>query len=155
MSTEADMILDGKIVPRRFVLKPALTGEDVVEPAADTAIPWAQWQARAAAGADLTGLGVILEGDTDIRELQTHLDLLPFVALHVPKFTDGRCYSHARRLRALWGYKGTLLVFGDVLRDQLAYMARVGINAFYMRADQNLQGSLEAFSLYTDYYQYD
>ena len=75
---------------------------------------------------------------------------LSFVAIHFPKFADGRGYSHAKRVRAIWGYEGVIVAFGDVLRDQLFYMHQCGINAFYMREDQNLQASLAAFNLYSN-----
>ena len=52
------------------------------------------------------------------------------------------------------GYDGTILAFGDVLRDQLLYMSRCGINGFYLRSDQDPQTCLAAFDLYTTHYQY-
>ena len=67
---------------------------------------------------------------------------------------DGRAYSHARRLRAHWGYQGTLLAFGDVQRDQASNMARCGVNAFYMRPDQDLAATLGAFERFSAFYQY-
>ncbi|MBT9557670.1 MAG: DUF934 domain-containing protein, partial [Myxococcales bacterium] len=49
---------------------------------------------------------------------------------------------------------GPIIAFGDVLRDQILYMSRVGINGFYMRDGQKLDESLAAFRLYSAYYQY-
>ena len=100
-------------------------------------------------------MGVILEGDDDLTPLKPLLGHIPFVSLHLPKFTDGRIYSHASRLRRLWGYPGTIVVHGDVLRDQLIYLSRSGVNGFYMREDQDVKTCLAAFSLFTEYYQYD
>ena len=137
----SEMILDGAVVPARFDLSPE----------AEQALPLAQWLESGPP----EGVGVILEGADSIDALQAALDELPFVALHLPRYTDGRIYSHARRLRELWGYQGVILVFGDVLRDQLFYMHRCGINAFYMREDQDLHASLAAFSLYSENYQYN
>ena len=57
-------------------------------------------------------------------------------------------------MRALWGYDGLLLAYGDVQRDQLLNMARCGINGFYMRSEQDLEESLKAFSTYSVTYQY-
>lgn len=150
-----EMILDGHVVSARFELT-----LDAPESSADvdangtTAVPMNTWLAWQAAGEDVSGLGAIVGGDEDVHALRPHLATLPFVALHLPKFTDGRIYSHARRLRGIWGYGGTILVFGDVLRDQLIYQNRVGINAFYMAEGSDLRGALASFSLYSHFYQY-
>lgn len=52
------------------------------------------------------------------------------IALHFPKFSDGRAYSQARILRERLGYRGELRATGNVLRDQLLYMHRAGFDAF-------------------------
>jgi uncharacterized protein (DUF934 family) len=144
------MILDGAVAPRRYTLH-----DDVPDALApQMAIPCDAWLRLREAGAPLIGVGLILEGDCDLRALRQHLTAIPFVALHITKFTDGRCYTHARRIRHLWGYPGTLLVYGDVLRDQLVYLWRVGVNAFYLRQDQDVRAAVQAFSLFTAFYQY-
>ncbi|TNF23532.1 MAG: DUF934 domain-containing protein [Deltaproteobacteria bacterium] len=148
---EPRMILDGAVVPRRFTL---LDGVPDGPLAPGMAIPCHDWQRLHAAGADLDGIGLILEGHCDVAALREHLDDIPFIALHFPKFTDGRCYTHARRIRHFWGYTGTLLAYGDVLRDQLVYLWRVGVNAFYLRQDQDVHEAVRSFSLYTAFYQY-
>ncbi len=145
------MILDQAVVATRYALDEDLEAN----PEAGTAIPITRWLDLQANGADVSATGVILYGDSDISALRAHLAAIPFVAVHFPKFTDGRGYSHARRLRALWRYEGTILAFGDVLRDQLHYMDRCGINGFFMRGDQDLRASLGAFELYSAPYQYD
>ena len=145
------MILDQAVVPRTFAIDEA---PDAMA-APHTAIRLTRWLALESDGADLNETGVILHGDSELDALKPHLQTVPFVAVHFPKFTDGRGYSHARRLRALWGYEGTILAYGDVLRDQLLYMSRCGINAFHLRADQDPRACLAAFDLYTTHYQYD
>jgi len=139
------MILDKEVVPASFN----------IDPNGGSALPLEEWLNAKANGKTVSNLGVLLEGDVPIDALQPFLDEVAFVALHLPKFTDGRIYSHARRLRTLWKYEGVILVHGDVLRDQLLYMSRSGINAFYMREDQDLDACLTAFELYTEHYQYN
>ena len=104
-------------------------------------------------GGDLRRYVIVEPGD-DVTGLEEHVERLSFVALHFPKFTEGRGYSHARLLRTRYGFRGTVLAYGDVLRDQLLLMHRSGINAFYMREDQDEVAALEAFSRYADQYQY-
>jgi uncharacterized protein (DUF934 family) len=145
------MILDEAVVPATLTID---TSEEATA-TPNAAIPLTRWLDLHAAGDDLSTTGVILLGDSDLDALQPHLDLVAFVAVHFPKFADGRGYSHAARLRKLWGYDGTLLAFGDVLRDQLFYMSRCGFNAFRLRADQDPHACIAAFSLYTRPYQYD
>ncbi|MEZ4265054.1 MAG: DUF934 domain-containing protein [Myxococcota bacterium] len=147
------MILDREVVDARWCLYAGLPSDWVAAP--DTAIPIEDWLRLHEAGEPLKGVGAIIEGDTDIEPLRPHLANLPVIALHFPKFADGRCYSHARRLRKHWGYTGRLLAFGDVLRDQLLHMSRCGMDAFYMAPGSDLRASLRAFSLYTEQYQYN
>jgi len=147
-----DMIFDGKRVPRGFQLADQWP-DDVVENV--TAVPLAVWMARHKDGKTPQNVGVNIAGDDDIQCLADLLPTIPFVALHLPKFTDGRVYSHAFRIRKVWGYNGTILIHGDVLRDQLIYMSRCGVNAFYMRDDQDVEASLAAFRLFSGYYQYN
>ena len=57
----------------------------------------------------------------------------PVIAVDFPRFADGRGYSIGFNLRARLGFKGELRAIGDVLRDQLFYMRRVGFDAFEPR----------------------
>ncbi len=140
------MILDGRLTGWRFPLADT--------PSAGAVIPWATWLAAHTRGDDLTGVGVFFANDQDVGLLAPHLPSLPVVALSFPRFQDGRAYSQARRLTHLLGYKGVVLAVGDVLRDQILYMSRVGFNAFHLRADQDPAATLRAFSLYSAFYQY-
>ncbi|MFM9938353.1 MAG: DUF934 domain-containing protein [Hyphomicrobiaceae bacterium] len=54
---------------------------------------------------------------------------LAVVVLPFPKFSDGRSYSTARRLRDA-GYLGEIRATGDVLLDQLPLMLRSGFDSF-------------------------
>ncbi|NUN14099.1 MAG: DUF934 domain-containing protein [Myxococcales bacterium] len=147
-----EMILDRQVVPARFNIVEHVNGDFPTTP--DTAIPQKDWLRLRNEGMDVRALGVIVCGDEDIAALEPVIHEATFVALRLPKFSDGRIYSHAYRIRTLWNYRGTILVYGDVLRDQLLYLSRVGINGFYMRSDQDLAASLSAFSLYSEFWQY-
>ena len=146
------MILDRQIVPATYTLHEELPADFV--PTTNAAIPALDWLELKAAGLDLGGVGIIIVGDTDLEPLREHLADVSFFALAFPLTKDGRAYSHARRLRTHWGYEGTLLAFGDVQRDQASNMARCGINAFYMRPDQDLEATLGVFERFSAYYQY-
>jgi uncharacterized protein (DUF934 family) len=81
------------------------------------------------------------------------LEQAPLIAIEFPSFTDGRGYSSARLLRARFGYRGELRAVGDVLRDQLFYMARCGIDSFALKAGKDIEGALAAFQDFSVTYQ--
>ncbi len=146
---EPEMIFERRIVPRRWRFSDTWPTEgetDVIVPLEVYLAEYAKSENRS--------VGVSLKSDQDVSVLSDHLESLPVIALSFPTWKDGRAYSQARKLRHLMKYRGVLLAHGDVLRDQLLYMSRVGFDAFYMREDQDLQGSLRAFSLYSAFYQY-
>ena len=69
---------------------------------------------------------------TPIRSRRWRSDVarLDLIALHFPKFSDGRAYSQARLLRERLGYQGELRATGGVLQDQLPFMLRCGFDSF-------------------------
>src|SRR5690554_261178 len=71
-------------------------------------------------------IGVLLHGDDNVRALAGEILDRPLIAIAFPKFVDGRGYSLARILRDELHYKGELRAVGDILRDQLYYLDRVG-----------------------------
>ena len=73
--------------------------------------------------------GVVLEPDDDLAALLPELDHVDVVGVRFPAFTDGRGYSHARRLRATHGWRGELRAIGDVRPDQARSMLRCGFDA--------------------------
>jgi uncharacterized protein (DUF934 family) len=75
-------------------------------------------------------VGVRVEAADILDPATDNLDRLAVIALAFAKFTDGRAYSTARRLREQWGYKVELRATGDVLLDQLPLMLRAGFDAF-------------------------
>ena len=75
-------------------------------------------------------LGVRVGPHEDVAALGPHLDSIALVALEFPRYADGRAYSSARLLRERYGFDGELRAVGDVLRDQLFFMARCGFDAF-------------------------
>ncbi|MCJ8286126.1 DUF934 domain-containing protein [Halomonas sp.] len=89
-----------------------------------------------------------LDGDT-VAALRD----APLIAIDFPKFTDGRGYSLARVLRERHGFKGEIRAVGDVLIDQLSYMARCGFDAFSLREDQVVEDALASLTVFSRHYQ--
>lgn len=104
-------------------------------PAGAVAVPLPYWRAhREALLARRDPIGVWLSPVDEPGELAPDLSALALVAVHFPKFTDGRGYSTAALLRTRHGYKGELRAFGDIGRDQLFYLKRCGFDAFALAA---------------------
>ena len=116
-------------------------------------VPLALWLQRRHALFARGNVGVLLAPADDPAALVDDVATLPLIAVDFPQFTDGRGYSTARLLREKYGFKGELRAVGDVLRDQLYYLAASGFNAFALRADRDAQDALKAFADFSDNYQ--
>ena len=128
--------------------------DDAELPVGPVIVSLARWQReRAALLARGEPVGVRLPNTANVADLAADLPALALVALEFPKFADGRAHSQARLLRERYGYRGELRAVGDVLRDQLFFMARNGFDAFELRADRRLEDALEAFGEFSDSYQ--
>ena len=129
------------------------TAETVTVPEGKFIVPLKVWQVQRATLQSRPHLGVWLASDERPEALKD--DLAPFqvIAVDFPKFADGRGYSIAYNLRARLGYTGELRAIGDVLRDQLFYMQRVGFNAFAVRADKNIHDALKGLTDFSEKYQ--
>lgn len=131
-----------------------LKAGDVVPAAGDVLVPLALWREQRDALLGRPGrVGIWLDSDQDPADIADDLGRLALVGVNFPKFTDGRGYSTARLLRERYGWRGELRALGDVLRDQLFEMARVGFDSFALRADQDVDAALGAFRDFSDAYQ--
>lgn len=125
-------------------------------PAGRVLVPFALWkEAREALVAErgAASIGVWLAPDDEPAELVADFDKIALIGVDFPVFRDGRGYSIARLLRERYGWRGELRSIGDVLRDQLNFMARCGFDAFAVRADKDIQDALKAFTEFSVQYQ--
>jgi uncharacterized protein (DUF934 family) len=98
-------------------------------------------------------LGVAWPNDRRVAELEPWLGHLALIALHFPKFRDGRGYSQARLLREQYGFRGTLRATGDVLRDQFHFLVRSGFDSFEVKKPADAEVFAEVVGRYSVYYQ--
>jgi phosphoadenosine phosphosulfate reductase len=108
-----------------------MIGDDVAFPIAGYAIiSLARWRAEqptlAALGAPI---GIVVQPSETLDVVSDDTGRLAVIALAFPKFSDGRAYSTARRLREA-GYAGDIRATGDVLLDQIPLMLRAGFTSF-------------------------
>ena len=125
----------------------------VIVPPGRMLVPLAVWQAQQATLGGRTDIGVWLSSDARPEALADAIERLPVIAVEFPKFTDGRGYSIAFNLRSRLGYQGELRAIGDVLRDQLFFMQRVGFNAFATRPDRDIHDALKGLTDFSESYQ--
>jgi uncharacterized protein (DUF934 family) len=144
------VIKNREVVEDGWVLLPP--GAPVPE-TGDVIVSLAQWNACHASFEGRAGrVGLLLKSDQEPEDIQA-LDQLSFIAIEFPRFTDGRGYTSARLLRQRFQFAGELRAVGDVLRDQLFYMARCGIDSFALKAGKDLEGALSAFEDFSITYQ--
>lgn len=153
----AAIIKDGAIIEDGWV---RLTAEQIEQdglPAeGDLIVPLSVWKSQREAIAARSGrTTVCLAPGDEPAEIADDLAGLPLVAVYFPAFRDGRGYSYARELRTRYHYEGEIRAVGDVLRDQLFYMQRVGFNAFQIRADRDIHDALQGLKVFSVTYQGD
>ncbi len=129
------------------------TATSVAIPSGPVLVPIPVWLARRAELAIRTDVGVWIASDERCECLKDDVSRLPVIAVDFPKFSDGRGYSIAWNLRSRLGFTGELRAIGDVLRDQLFYMQRVGFDAFATRADRSIDDALKGLTDFSEAYQ--
>ena len=121
---------------------------------ADSAIlTLAQWKEQRGQALPGARVAVRLEPADDPAELAPDVNRLQLVAVHFPKFADGRGYSSAVLLRTRYGYRGELRAVGDVGRDQLFYLRRCGFDAFALAAHRDPHAALASLADFSLRYQ--
>lgn len=131
------------------------TPESVVLPAGDVIFPLAVWRARKAEIISChKRIGLLLQPDERVEEVAGDLDYFIVIAVHFPRFVDGRGYSTAALLRQRHRYQGELRAVGDVLHDQLFFMKRVGFDSYALKDGKDLVHAIESgFTTFAEPYQ--
>jgi uncharacterized protein (DUF934 family) len=144
------VIIDNAIVDDAWTL--VVTADAEIPSAEKIIVPLKIWASKPAALNGKT-VGVWLDSADDPGALASDINSLPIIAINFPTFKDGRGYSTAYLLRSRYGYTGELRAIGDIQRDQLFYLKRVGFNAFAIRADKDVEAALKSFNDFSDVYQ--
>jgi uncharacterized protein (DUF934 family) len=130
--------------------------EDTAQPLPEgpVLVPLAYWTAnRDSLAAQRHPVGVWLAPDDEPAAIADDLHHFALVAVHFPKVGDGRGYSTAVLLRTRHGYRGELRAFGDLGRDQVYFLARVGFDSFKLAPAHDPEAALAAFTDFTVRYQ--
>jgi uncharacterized protein (DUF934 family) len=131
-----------------------LAAEATEIPAVPVIVPLALWKARRdELLARRTPVGVWLKPDDEPADLAPDLMHLAIVAVQFPKWGDGRGYSTATLLRRRHGWRGELRAFGDLGRDHVFMLARVGFDSIRLGERHDPQAALAAFNDFSLRYQ--
>lgn len=98
-------------------------------------------------------LGILWPNDRSVDDLVPLLPRLTLVALHWPIFRDGRAYTQARLLRQRHGYTGEIRATGNILQDQLIFLARCGIDSFDLVKQADAEAAAKVLTRYDVFYQ--
>ena len=122
-------------------------------PAGPWLVPFALWQAQHASLQSRQDVGVWLSPNDDLMEVAKQFSQWPLLAIDFPKFTDGRGYSIAWRLRNHYKYNGELRAIGNVLVDQLFFMLRVGFDTLALDPKVSATTAARNLAPFPDTYQ--
>jgi uncharacterized protein (DUF934 family) len=131
-----------------------LADDEALPEAGDVTLTFARWTKERAALAPTPGRRIGLRVPNDVAPASLDdIGVVALVVLHFPKFTDGRAYSQAQRLRQRLDFTGELRATGNVLRDQLLFMQRCGFDSFEVGERAVAEDWLAAFSEFDMFYQ--
>lgn len=131
-----------------------VAGNETLPQGRPAIVPLARWIAeREHLSQRNAPTGVWLRSDEQPDEILGDLAALPVIALDFPNMNDGRHFSTARLLRERHGFTGELRATGDVLQDQLFFMARCGFDSFELPEGGNADSARAAFGEFSAVYQ--
>jgi uncharacterized protein (DUF934 family) len=159
---EARVIRGRKVEPDAWQTAGLDPAEDLAAlPAGPVIVPLKLWKDRAGELLARTDpIGVWLAAGEDpaklapaLSRLEPRASRLSVIAVHFPRFGDGRGYSTGALLRTRYGWRGELRAFGDIGRDHLPALARCGFDAFRLPAQRDPEDALAAFDDFSFAYQ--
>lgn len=127
--------------------------DSIVVPQGDYLVPLPVWNCQWEALRPRCELGLWMACFERIENIPDAVQRFPVIAVDFHKFTDGRGYTLAYRLRTQYGYRGELRAMGDIQQDQLFYLQRAGFDSFVVRADKDPQQALAGFDTFSVTYQ--
>lgn len=134
-------------------LKEGEAADSVLVPEGKVIVPMPVWNCQHDTLQERTEIGLWLASFERAEDIPDEINRFPVIAVDLHKFTDGRAYTLAYRLRNQLGFRGELRAMGDILQDQLFYLRRVGFDAFVLRKDKDARTALAGFNVFSLSYQ--
>ena len=150
----AEIIRNNVVIANDWTVLKLAEGESPLEariPFGNVLVPLDVWQAKKYELVQRQWsqghlLGVWLGPKDDPAALAADLDDLSAIGVNFPVAGDGRGYSIATLLRTRYGFKGELRAIGNIGRDYLHFLRRVGFDAFEVADAEQAIASLGDFS---------
>ena len=121
------VVRNGKVVDDAWV---SIADDAAVPDGKSAIVSLARWHnERVALGPRGAPLGVRLRSGESATEIAADLGHFALVVLEFPKFNDGRGFSAARLLRERYRFTGEIRAAGHLIRDQLQFLARCGVDS--------------------------
>ncbi len=98
-------------------------------------------------------IGIRLSPDDSIEDITDDLNKFQLIELDFPALADGRLFSHAWLLRSRYNFQNEIRATGHYIPDQVFYLSRVGVNAFYPEKQEDLPVSLACLNDFSVNYQ--
>jgi uncharacterized protein (DUF934 family) len=98
-------------------------------------------------------VGVRLGPADMVDDIAPDLKDIQLIELDFSDFADGRLFSHAWLLRGRYHYQSEIRATGHYMPDQVFYLSRVGVNAFYPEKVEDLPVVLSHLNDFTVKYQ--
>jgi uncharacterized protein (DUF934 family) len=128
--------------------------DDEALPTGKFTVSFARWQEeKATLRSSDQEKGLRLRGEDPIEAIGDDLKHFTLVCVEFPTMADGRGFSLARLLRERYGFAGEVRALGHFIRDQMFFLARVGVNSFEFPSEQPLETLLPALQDFTVKYQ--
>ena len=144
------LIKDGAFVEDAFVT----VADDAALPDGAAIVSLARFQKdREALLARNAPLGIQLKAPENPELLGEDVQRFSVIVLEFPVFRDGRAFSWARMLRERLKFTGEIRGTGHFLYDQIAYMKRVGFDAWNVVDGFSLEQFQRALTEITNVYQ--
>ena len=144
------LIKDGAFVQDAFVT----VADDAALPDGAAIVSLARFQKeRETILARNAPLGILLKAPENPELLGDDVNRFSVIVLEFPVFRDGRAFSWARMLRERLKFAGEIRGTGHFLYDQIAYMKRVGFDAWDVTEGFPLEQFQRALTEITNVYQ--
>jgi len=98
-------------------------------------------------------VGIVVASNTPADRLARLLDRAAIVAIELEKFSDGRVFSLAWRLRRQKGYTGEIRALGRVIADHGEFLLRSGVDSVALEDGGAVESFCKRLRSYSVWYQ--
>ncbi|GER06029.1 oxidoreductase [Iodidimonas muriae] len=98
-------------------------------------------------------VGLLVPGQAKAADLAPWLDKVALIAIRFEKFSDGRGFSLAHRLRDEQGFGGEIRATGHLIADHAEFLLRSGVTSVELSDPLAVDHFIKRLKLYSLWYQ--